>query len=288
MNKIENKDKWLVVVDLDGTTLNKDGETFNDINKKAFDALKEKGHVVCICTGRPWRSTQYIYNDLNFDTYVGTYNGGIMSHPLKPELKRVHKQIPREIVNKILNSPILKKNIINIIIEFEDTVYKLNDVGYLLKNISSLEHGKVSDLTKEENGDLKIYTDPFSVLIDVKGVGNVQTIFNDISKEFEDQVTLRPWSIEVDGSFVLELNPKDSDKSWFVKHAAEYYGIDMKNTMCFGDAENDQEMIEISKMGIAMKNATNSLQKIANDITEHTNEDGGVGNYLNKFFELKL
>ncbi len=288
MNKNTNKDRWLVVVDLDGTTLKKDGTTFHDINKKAFDAMRKEGHIICICTGRPWRSAQGIYNDLNLDTYIGTYNGGIMNHPLRPELNKVHKQIPREIVNNILNSPPLNKNIINIIIEFEETVYKLNDTGYLLKNISSLEHGKVSNLTKEENGNLKIYTDPFSVLIDVKGVGNVQTIFDDIKKEFQDSVTLRPWSIEVDGSFVLELNPKDSSKALFVEEAAKYYGVDLENTMCFGDAENDNEMVEFSKMGVAMKNGTNSLKKIANDITEFSNEDGGVGKYLEKFFNLKL
>lgn len=43
--------------------------------------LKEKGHIVCIITGRPWRSTRPIYKMLGLNTVVTNYNGSQIHNP---------------------------------------------------------------------------------------------------------------------------------------------------------------------------------------------------------------
>ena len=45
----------------------------------------------------------------------------------------------------------------------------------------------------------------------------------------------------------------------------------------FGDGDNDIEFIEKAGLGIAMKNARETLKVVADEITEHTNvEDGAI------------
>ncbi len=56
-------DKHLIALDLDGTLL-KDDKTISDKTKKVISKAKEQGHVVMIATGRPFRSSEMYYHEL--------------------------------------------------------------------------------------------------------------------------------------------------------------------------------------------------------------------------------
>ncbi len=58
--------------------------------------------------------------------------------------------------------------------------------------------------------------------------------------------------------------------------------------MSFGDGENDLELIKMSAHGVAMKNGVDYIKQHAQHITDLTNEEGGVGDFLNKYFKLGL
>lgn len=45
----------------------------------------ELGHVVCILTGRPWRSTKPIYEKLGLKTIVANFNGAYIHNPTDSE-----------------------------------------------------------------------------------------------------------------------------------------------------------------------------------------------------------
>ncbi|MFL1058444.1 HAD hydrolase family protein, partial [Mycoplasmopsis synoviae] len=64
-----NKNRFLFAIDLDGTTLqsSRTGE-IHEVTIKAVQRTVKEGHVVCILTGRSWRSTQEIYKTLNLNT----------------------------------------------------------------------------------------------------------------------------------------------------------------------------------------------------------------------------
>jgi hydroxymethylpyrimidine pyrophosphatase-like HAD family hydrolase len=55
----------------------------------------------------------------------------------------------------------------------------------------------------------------------------------------------------------------------------------MKNTMSFGDGDNDNQMLKEAGIGVAMLNASDNVKKYADQITEHDNNDAGVGRFLN-------
>ena len=56
-------------------------------------------------------------------------------------------------------------------------------------------------------------------------------------------------------------------------------GVTLDEMVAFGDGGNDLEMIKEVGDGVAMKNATPALLKVANHVT-NTNEEDGVLNYL--------
>ena len=54
--------------------------------------------------------------------------------------------------------------------------------------------------------------------------------------------------------------------------------------MSFGDNNNDIEMIEESKVGVAMSNATNELKQKADFITDYDNDHDGIMKFLKQYF----
>ena len=84
------KEKHLIALDLDGTLL-KDDKTISYKTKHVIQKAREAGHVVMIATGRPFRSSEMYYRELQLDTpivqriKIGAY---IILH-LKYRLQRI-------------------------------------------------------------------------------------------------------------------------------------------------------------------------------------------------------
>ena len=57
-------------------------------------------------------------------------------------------------------------------------------------------------------------------------------------------------------------------------------GIDMEDTVAFGDGDNDSDMIRDVGYGIAMANGRDVVKKVAKRVTEFTNDEDGVAKML--------
>ncbi|MCI7239359.1 MAG: HAD-IIB family hydrolase, partial [Anaerococcus sp.] len=79
----------------------------------------------------------------------------------------------------------------------------------------------------------------------------------------------------------LDIMPKGINKGRSLIEIADYYKIDHKDTIAFGDEINDIEMIKAAGVGVAMGNASEDIKKAAKFITL-SNDENGVAVYLNK------
>ena len=68
--------------------------------------------------------------------------------------------------------------------------------------------------------------------------------------------------------------------SKFVPNSA--LGVEIKDTMAFGDGSNDMSMIRAAGIGVAMANADEALKAAADYITD-TNDADGVAKAMEKF-----
>ena len=83
--------------------------------------------------------------------------------------------------------------------------------------------------------------------------------------------------------FMMEVVNANYSKGTAVEYLANYYGVPVEKTIAIGDQLNDLPMIERAGLGIAVKNADESLKNCANYICEYTNEEGAVGKIIEKF-----
>jgi Cof subfamily protein (haloacid dehalogenase superfamily) len=85
---------------------------------------------------------------------------------------------------------------------------------------------------------------------------------------------------------MLEVLPLNASKGYGVQKLLEYYNIDAKNTIAFGDGENDIEMLKLVEIGAAVNNAKAMLKSIANIIID-SNDNEGVATVIEALTELR-
>lgn len=60
--------------------------------------------------------------------------------------------------------------------------------------------------------------------------------------------------------------------------------LPLENVIAFGDTTNDNEMLEISGLGVCMFNGSEDTKKAADDITEKSNNEDGFAYYMERHF----
>ncbi|AHI53334.1 Cof-type HAD-IIB family hydrolase [Spiroplasma culicicola] len=275
--------KRLILVDLDGTALKPNGEEIHPTTKDALVKAREDGHKVCIITGRPHRASMRFYKELGLTTLLTNFDGAHIHDPMKRRFKRIVLPISEDIVSQIINNPIIKDKTANLLIEsynkavvkekdeFIETFFHLDDVeddDYFIANPYEHWEGPATNVVlflKEES----MKDDVFRQLEKFKNSIKIQSgnVYGNLTKNSISMITLT--NKIVNKGFVSEI-------------LAQYYNKDIRDVIAFGDQMNDYEMIKKVGYGVAMKNGNDELKNVADGITNLTNEDGGVGEYLTR------
>ena len=79
-----------------------------------------------------------------------------------------------------------------------------------------------------------------------------------------------------------DITAGDADKGKGLHAMAEYLGLEIGETMAFGDGGNDLSIIKEAGIGVAMGNAGDNVKAIADYVTSSVDEDG-VKNALEHF-----
>lgn len=85
---------------------------------------------------------------------------------------------------------------------------------------------------------------------------------------------------------LLEIMNPLGDKWLSLLEYAKDKGIDKSEIIAIGDDNNDIEMIKNSGCGIAMKNGSQYVKKVADIISEKDNNQSGVAHELKKLLKI--
>ncbi len=75
---------------------------------------------------------------------------------------------------------------------------------------------------------------------------------------------------------IVDVTPGGISKGTTLEQAALHLGIDLSETMAFGDAANDISMLETAGIGVAMGNATDDVKAVSDYVTLPDKEGGIV------------
>lgn len=264
---------YLIVLDLDGTLMldfsHYDEETFAYLRK-----LKNDGHIIMLATGRPQRSSYFVYEALGLNTPLINYNGARITNPKDNQYPITDLRINREDLLDIIEH--IRPHLINVFCEIIDDIYVQNynkDIHpFLHVDGGVLYSGELKDiLPGNPNGAL--------FFLEKCAIHDFETF---IKEKYSDTLLSRYW--EMDGNYIVEIyNPK-VDKSVGFRNACEYYNIPIERTIAIGDGHNDIGLLSSAKIGVAMGNSHPDLVSYATHVTD-TCQNKGVLKFLKSFFE---
>lgn len=240
----------LAVFDIDGTlTVRKDEIPISTL--EAIKSLEERGIHCLIATGRSKKAVENIMDITGIKNYI-SLNGQYISY----EEEVIYKyDYPKDVIERIM--------------EISDEIgahYVLtNDKGYYVPGLHEILKTKTSSVLvpgniREEHGE----EDPVNQ-IEVYCEDSDYHCFD----ELHDRYNFTRWHT---GGFDIVV--KGRSKSAGIKEVADRLGIQRSEIICFGDGDNDKDMVEYVGMGVAMGNATDNVKSVADYITGPVHEDG--------------
>lgn len=98
-----------------------------------------------------------------------------------------------------------------------------------------------------------------------------------------DEIEIGNYGIETKGNFFADLIVKGTSKGVAIRELFDLFNIEKNNIICFGDSANDISMFESSGIKVAMKNGSEEVKKMADYITEFSNNENGVIEFLKMY-----
>lgn len=269
-------DKYLICLDLDGTLLT-DEKQISPYTKHVLETLKQQGHYIMIATGRPFRASKLYYDALELDTPVVNFNGAYVHHPGNPDFKTVHEKLDLDISRNIIET-LSQIDVSNIIAERKDCVFIHRHDEHLFEGFSM-------GTQKMVVGNLldNLERSPTSILIEAPE-DIIPIVKQVLCRFYAENIEHRRWGAPYP---VIEIVKKGVSKATGIDTVKDYLGVSKDRIIAFGDEDNDNEMIKYAQHGVAMENGIDELKFIASDVTHSNNEDG-IGRYLNDFFNLNI
>lgn len=251
--------KKLFAFDMDGTIL-PHGDHVLPATVEAVKEAKNKGHVMCIATGRPYLDIIRVGEDIahTFDYLI--CNNGSYIFDVKNK--------------KYLTETLVPANIAKDVLEFSKT----NEVLFAMHAIEGsyryMDKNNGADWAKEilsdewyrfgfnELSEIEEVIDNLTITqVSLRGTKEVIEAIKPIFAKYNSQV-----EIHIAGEIYLDLNPKGASKWEGIKKVCALEGIDLENTIAVGDSGNDVQMLKGAALGIAMGNATEEAKKVAKEV----------------------
>lgn len=259
----------LIALDLDGTTLTRNGLTRR--TKETLEEAIEKGIDVVIATGRPYSALPETVKTIKGLEHIIISNGAHIVRPLTGDflysnyvereailnVRRIlmERDFPVEVftegrayVDRELYEDVKKNGSTYLaaryILRTREPVERIYDFWY--EHADSIENVNIQFEHQEDKAEMK------TILEKAEGITLTSSTYHN-----------------------LEVGGETTSKASALWQLCRMKGLTMENIMAFGDSPNDGAMIREAGIGVAMENATADILDDA-DITAPSNDDEGV------------
>ncbi|MBQ3295464.1 MAG: Cof-type HAD-IIB family hydrolase [Erysipelotrichaceae bacterium] len=245
-------DTKAIFFDIDGTLLSHATRSVPESTIRAIRKAKEKGIKIVVATGRVIEEIKKLpLQDIDFDAYL-TLNGNVC---LDKDLKMFAGHEIDHGETEILVS-IFKASRIPFVLIGENSRY-INYVDDVVIRTQMSTHGTIPDID-QYHGE-KIYQ--CLAFVDHEMRMKLDNIL--------DECKITSWN-----ETGIDIISKNGGKDAGIQSFLDKEGILLEQTMAFGDGENDAQMLEYVKIGVAMGNSKPLLKEIADYVTADIDDDG--------------
>lgn len=262
---MKTKDIKLAIFDIDDTLIKRGKITIEESAKAAIQKLEANGIEVMVATGRAF---YFIHDDIHESIapnyYVST-NGACV---YDKDLNLVFK-VPMDLkeVNDII--AYARKHHLGIALKMEKHMPVYHDLNIFE---TTYMQGSRKQHILEDRTQIQTLVDEEVMGLFV--MGDEDLIVN------SNTLTSDTYAHAYENAY--DIYSKNAGKIKGIEHVLDDLNLTWNNVIAFGDAANDQEMIEKARIGVAMGNSTKSLKQKADYVTDTITENG-VYNALKHF-----
>ncbi|GHH99191.1 HAD family hydrolase [Neobacillus kokaensis] len=275
-----------IFLDMDGTILNHQNKVTLR-TKEMIDELRERGFRIFIATGRAFEEiAELVPPGFQVDGVVAS--NGMVGYAGKDV---VFKQtLPLNLVETIIEKARAQK-----------VYYELFPYGaprITLKQDQAYVEAEIRDPKPETVGinEWSSRKEAISERIEwknhIEGTAFSKFYFfartkehiNNWKKELEELQKEIDFTMSISSEHNAEVMVANVNKATGVQQMLKRFGLSEDETMAIGDSDNDLPMLKLVRYAVAMKNASDRVKEITDDVTEFTCDDDGVYYYLKEKF----
>lgn len=243
----------IVFLDFDQTLFSHFTNRIPESAIEAVNTLHKRGIKIFLCSGRS------LYEMKEFDLSMINIDGMIANNG------QVAYDANNNIIYDYPIEGILKEEILKIFNEKQIAVF-LHTTDSLIANIIN---EKVIKTQKDIDSSVpkpKEYNneDIYMCSMFLNNDQELQRAF-----KLKEYANITYWH---DGA--IDIVPLGVSKANGIKNILKYYKINKEDTIAFGDADNDEDMLKYCNIGIAVGNATEKIKKVADYVSDHIDKDG--------------
>jgi Cof subfamily protein (haloacid dehalogenase superfamily) len=259
----------LVATDLDGTLLNPEMQLSHE-NKAALEACAARGIHVVVATGRAVTAIPEAVREIEGVRYLVTSNGSkVFDGHTNAQLYA--KYIGTEAIESVMD--LIENRNILIEVFYDGTAYISRHV------LSDLGSYGVPGYFQDYIRETRVPVEDVAAFVRA----HIAEIEN-INFDYPDD-GVRSWLLKKLGGsdlytlttslpFNFEIGGIGVSKAEAIDFLCKKLGVKQEQTMCFGDNNNDVDMIEYAGVGIAMGDAVSAAKAAADYVTLDSGDSG--------------
>ena len=257
----------LLVLDIDGT-ISGESNTISAPVKEAIAAVQAKGIQVAIATGRMYCSALRFHQEVNSVLPLSAYQGAWIQDPANQKIHR-HWAVSKDMAHQLLDyfeQPHLR-SLLSVHFYINDQLY-VRDLSQ-----ETQIYAQRSGITPIPVGDLRqvLTNEPTKILALCDDAEVISELLGNLRREYTPAELYLTTSV---ATFFEATNPL-VNKGTAVRYIAEeLLGLESSNVMTIGDNFNDFEMLQYAGIGVAMGNAPDGVQAIAQWVAPNVEQDG--------------
>lgn len=269
----------LVALDLDGTLL-KDDKSICPYNIEVLTRAIQAGIKVVLCSGRSVQGMQRDLGRLGLiipGQYAVALNGGnVFETDTRKSLfhMKMDNQKSRFMIEE--GRKRVEKANIQMYTVSGAYVERWDDTTEYYRKATASDPVLVDDLMTEADNVVKIAyfaRGPFDMSL--KKILALKADFETVLPQGLTAVITAP--------YLVEVYDEKMNKGVGLSFLTDYLGMKRDEVMAVGDLENDLSMLEYAGLSVAMANGSETVKKSADWVTTLTNNEGGVGEAVEKF-----
>ena len=266
----------MIVTDLDDTLLNSEGKV-SARNKEYIKRAQEMGVKFVLASGRPTFAMTELAHELDlakYGSYILSYNGAIITECATGRVW-LEESLTKEDAHKLHDF---------------SREHNVNILTYVDEGIISEERCEYAQVEVELTGMPYRKVDCFKSEVEGAVVKCIMLENPEYLAEVEKKLKEglgKNYSVAISKPFFLEIMKSGIDKGASLLKLAKKLGIGASEIIACGDSYNDQSMLEVAGLSVAVENAKEPIKEMCDHIAPSNNDDA-MAHVVERFILEKI